>query len=240
MLRLIPADPLGLRDRALLTLLMSTGQRITALLALDVAAIQVQDGATTLHFPGATRALPLHGQAAAVLSAYLAAAGIEAGALFRSSGWPRKDRTKLGEERLTRNGAWRRIRYLARQAGVTPPTSHAFRRKTLTALSRAGLGLEEVRQYAGHRSAETTRAYTETAPLKPARILARLHCPVPPPALRQKLPARAALRRLLTPWLHGNTITVPHDERARVTALLASLNDPNLTLGSRDEEQKPP
>jgi len=245
-LRLIPDDLLGLRDRALLTLLGYTGARLGALLDLDVAAIRQEGGLTYAHFPageGGTRALPLHPEASAVLATYLAKAGIEAGAIFRTSGWPRKDRTRLGEARLSRNGAWRRIQFLARAAGVAPPTSHAFRQKALTTLARTGIDLDRLRQFAGHRSSETTRAYTKPAAPNPKRVIASLHFPLPPPALRQKIPARRPLRQLLAPWLHGNTLTVPRDELPQAAARLnQSPPTPGtlLRFDSLEAGQKPP
>jgi len=244
MLRLIPDDLLGLRDRSLITLLLFTGARISALLELDVAAIHRQNGTTHVTLSskgGEARTLPLPAEAAVVLETYLAAAGIEAGAIFRSSGWPRKVRTRLGEARLTRNGAWRRLQFLARAAGIAPPTCQAFRGMALTGLSRAGLGLEALRQFAGHRSAETTRAYMIAAKTKPERPPAGPAFHLPPPALRQPIPARRALRRLLAPWLRGNTLTVPHDELKEVAARLGqSPPAPGAKLRLTELAEPPP
>lgn len=61
--------------------------------------------------------------------------------------------------RLSPQQAWRTLGVLARRTGLAPLTPHDLRRTYITLAREAGSALEDVQNYAGHSSTDTTRRY---------------------------------------------------------------------------------
>jgi integrase/recombinase XerD len=67
-----------------------------------------------------------------------------------------------GTARLTRSGAWRLIRRLARNASIPAAdqlSPHSLRHSFATGLLGAGVPLQDVQDAMGHADPRTTRAY---------------------------------------------------------------------------------
>jgi site-specific recombinase XerD len=156
-------DLAGLRDRALIGVMVYTFARVGAVLRMQVKDYFVQGrrGWARLHEKcGKEHEVPCHHNLERFLDEYLAAAGIAAdpdGPLFRTAAG------KTG--RLTRNPMWqqdayRMIQRRARAAGIkTKIGNHAFRATGITAYLRNNGKLETAQHIANHESPRTTKLY---------------------------------------------------------------------------------
>ncbi|PXX60835.1 integrase/recombinase XerD [Nocardia tenerifensis] len=152
--------PRGLRDRALLELLYSTGARISEMVGLDVDDLDTDERAVVLHGKGGKqRMVPIGRPALAAVDAYLVrgrpklAAGGKgnAGALFLNA--------RGG--RLSRQSAWKVLQTAAERAGIGATVSpHTLRHSFATHLLDGGADVRVVQELLGHASVTTTQIYT--------------------------------------------------------------------------------
>jgi site-specific recombinase XerD len=156
----------GLRDRALISVMTFAFARIGA-----VVAMRVEDYYPTgkrwwvrLHEKGGKRhEMPAHHNLEAYLDAYIEAAGIrDCGKvpLFRSA----VGRTgTLTEKPMNRVDAWRMIQRRATDLGTLVKMGcHTFRATGITAYLQAGGTLEKAQAMAAHESPRTTKLYDRT------------------------------------------------------------------------------
>lgn len=150
----------GLRDRALIALLLFSWARIDAALKLDVKDYYREGRRSWVRLQekrGAEHRLPVHHQAEEALDAYLEAAGILGGVVFRSV---RGRSGQLTDRRLLRDDALRMLQRRAVDAGLeTIPVNHSLRATGITLYLLAGGDLETAQRIANHRSISTTRLY---------------------------------------------------------------------------------
>jgi len=153
----------GLRDRALIGLMVYTFARVGAAVSMKVEDFFVQGrrGWVRLHEKGGKEhEMPTHHNLDRYLEEYIAAAGIaqdRKGPLFRTS----KGRGgELADRPLLQSDVWRMIRRRAAEAGIeTEIGCHTFRATGITAYLRNGGRLEVAQQMAAHESARTTGLY---------------------------------------------------------------------------------
>lgn len=155
---------IGLRDRALIGLMVYTFARVNAALRMRVEDYFVQGrrGWVRLHEKGGKlHALPCHHNLDAYLEAYVEKAGITTdakGPLFRTAANRRGDR--LTANPLWQQDAYRMIQRRALAAGIrTRIGNHSFRATGITAYLKNGGRLEIAQQMANHESSRTTGLY---------------------------------------------------------------------------------
>jgi len=166
LIRAIPIDTLvGLRDRALIGLMIYTFARVSAAVNMNVKDVyQKQETLwVRLHEKGGKHhEMPCQHNLKDWLHAYIEAAGIEGdkdGPLFRTV--DRKTKA-LGEARLDRQRAWAMVKRRAQQAGIETEgiCNHTFRGTGITAyLENPEAKLEHAQQMAAHSDPKTTRLY---------------------------------------------------------------------------------
>ena len=154
----------GLRDRALIALLIYTFARISAAIHMNVEDYYPQGKRwwVRLHEKGGKQhEMPAHHLLETYIDAYVTTTGIGAdktSPLFRTLGG--RGRTKLGVKRMTRQDARRMIVRRALQAGIiTKLGCHTFRATGITVYLLNGGLLEYAQQMAAHESARTTKLY---------------------------------------------------------------------------------
>jgi site-specific recombinase XerD len=156
----------GLRDRALIGVMVFSFARVGAVVAMATEDYFLQAGHRwfRLHEKNSKRHdVPAHPQAIEFVDAYLAAAGIAAAKqtpLFR-----RLNRAgQLTEDRLDRREVLAMVKRRARAAGLPSSTCcHTFRATGITAyLLNDGL-LEHAQKLACHESSATTKLYDRTS-----------------------------------------------------------------------------
>ncbi|TDT78159.1 integrase/recombinase XerD [Arthrobacter sp. AG258] len=154
----------GLRDRALLEFLYSTGARISEAVGLDVDDITLAEpraGPAIVRLFGKgskERLVPLGSYGARALDAYLvrgrpllAAKGKGTPALFLNA--------RGG--RISRQSAWTILKAAAEKANITRDVSpHTLRHSFATHLLEGGADVRVVQELLGHASVTTTQVYT--------------------------------------------------------------------------------
>lgn len=154
---------IGLRDRALIGLMIFTFARIGAALAMKVEDVYVQNRRlwVRLHEKGGKlHEMPCQHELECWLHDYIEAAGIGAdrsGYLFRTI-----DRTTktLSSRPLPQANAYGMVKRRARQIGIeTEITNHSFRATGITAYLSNGGTLEQAARMANHSSTRTTQLY---------------------------------------------------------------------------------
>ncbi len=151
-------SPEGIRDRAMLEVLYSTGLRVSELVSLDLEHIDLEGG--RVRCPGRgrkERVVPLHARAVEAARRYLEEARP---ALSRS-----KDERALflnhRGQRLTRQGFWLILKSYAQAANIEGITPHTLRHSFATHMLSGGTDLRTVQEWLGHASISTTQIYTQ-------------------------------------------------------------------------------
>ncbi|MBX7236766.1 MAG: site-specific tyrosine recombinase XerD [Caldilineales bacterium] len=155
-----PTTTTGLRDRALLELMYATGLRVSEVVALDLADIDL-DAATVrcLGKGKKERVLPIYAQALEVMKHYVRAGRPD---FARPNETEQPLFLNRRGQRLTRQGLWLIIKGYVEQAGIPAAvTPHTLRHSFATHMLRGGAGLREVQQMMGHASISTTQVYTQ-------------------------------------------------------------------------------
>ncbi len=143
----------GARDAAMLELLYATGLRVSELVTLPLADINLGAGFVRVTGKGRkTRLVPIHAGAIDAVKHYVdhvRAPG--AGPLWK----------------MTRQGFWKLLRRYARAAGVTLPAGevspHKLRHSFATHLVERGADLRAVQAMLGHSDITTTQVYTHVS-----------------------------------------------------------------------------
>lgn len=155
----------GLRDRALIGVMVYSFARISATLGMNVEDVYSQGRRMwfRLHEKGGKyHEVPAHHNAEQYIDDYLIAAGISVdrrSALFRTLG-PDK---RLSDRRMHRTDALRMIKRRAKFIGIPANICcHTFRATGITAYLENGGSLEHAMQIAAHEAARTTKLYDRT------------------------------------------------------------------------------
>ena len=156
----------GLRDRAIIGVMVYSFARVGALVAMRVEDYRIvgRRASFRLHEKGGKEhEVPAHHNAEAYVDAYLQAAGIREATgtpLWRSVAG--RTRT-LTEHALGRRDVLRMVGRRARDAGISGALScHTFRATGITAYLENGGTLEHAQAIAGHESPRTTKLYDRT------------------------------------------------------------------------------
>jgi integrase/recombinase XerD len=155
----------GLRDQALIGVMVFSFARISAVLKMDVEDYYQQGKRWWLRLyekGNRQHQVPAHHKAEEYLDAYIEAAGIagEKGSpLFRRLNRKRQ----LTAGRLARDEALDMVKRRARKAGLGDLIcNHTFRATGITVYLQAGGTIEKAQQIAGHESPRTTKLYDRT------------------------------------------------------------------------------
>lgn len=169
--RKIPSDLAGLRDRAVILIGFAAALRRSELVDLKVndvtrhakgIVLTLRRSKTDQVGAGVVKAVP-HGhklKAVAALDAWLAAAKIADGPLFRGV---RGDRVFLGP--LADRQVARIVKKRCAQIGLDPTSvaGHSLRSGFITSAADAGAELATIAKHAGHAKIDTTLGYVQVA-----------------------------------------------------------------------------
>ena len=151
----------GLRDRALIGLMVYTFARVGAVIKMQVEDVYVQGRRTwvRLHEKGGKEhEMPCHHNLDDYLHAYLEVAKPGAKAWLFCTATGRS--STLSGRPMSQSDVWRMIGRRAEQAGIkTKIGCHTFRATGITEYLRNGGKLEIAQQMANHESARTTGLY---------------------------------------------------------------------------------
>jgi site-specific recombinase XerD len=157
------SEPAGLRDRALIALMVYAFAPIGAALAMKVEDVRARNGRLTVRLRGRGNRrceAPCHHSLEAYLSAYLDGCGLAAepaAPLFRTIG---RGTDRLTTRRLEQANAYAMVRHRAAAAGIEAKVgNHTLRATGITAYLKSGGTLETAAAMAKHASLRTTQLY---------------------------------------------------------------------------------
>ncbi|MDE2155266.1 MAG: site-specific tyrosine recombinase XerD [Xanthomonadaceae bacterium] len=165
---------LGLRDRAMLELMYACGLRVSELVELPLAALNLRQGVLRVTGKGGKdRLVPVGEEALERIGAYLATArpelarGRQPAALFLS---------RRGEG-MSRQLFWTLVKRHGANVGINPEriSPHVLRHSFATHLLNHGADLRALQMLLGHSSLSTTQIYTMVAKEGLKRLHAQHH-----------------------------------------------------------------
>jgi integrase/recombinase XerD len=161
------ADPVALRDKALLEFMYATGCRVSEATGVNLDDFDLDEGIVRLMGKGSKqRLVPLGGYACRAVADYLRVAR---GELERRSKAKTPERRALflnkRGRRLSRQSVWEVVRETGERAGIDKPLHpHTLRHSFATHLIQGGADVRTVQELLGHASVTTTQIYTHVSP----------------------------------------------------------------------------
>ena len=169
----------GLRDRAMLEVLFSTGLRVSELCNLNIDSINLDTGEFAVIGKGRkVRVVYLSPSAIDWLGRYLSTRKDAFTPLFlRYSGKRMTVGDEIGESlRLTPRSVERLVKGYALRAGISvDATPHTLRHTFATGLLREGADLRSVQELLGHSNVATTQIYTHVTNRQLKDVHKRFH-----------------------------------------------------------------
>src|SRR5450432_1292110 len=152
----------GLRDRAILAVLLGCGLRRSEVAALTFTHLQQRDGrwciVDLVGKHSRVRTVPMPAWVKVAVDGWATASNLESGSIFRAVN--RGDDVRAAP--LSEKAVWQILRPYAKAAGVPGIAPHDCRR-TFAKLCRAASGeLEQIQLLLGHSSVQTTERYLGT------------------------------------------------------------------------------
>jgi integrase/recombinase XerD len=160
-----PRDtPRGRRDAAMIELIYASGLRVSELIGVGLADVNLRHGFVRITGKGnKTRVVPMHAAARDRLERYISE---DRPALVRDPAERAVFLTPRGRP-MTRQGFWKLLRGYARAAGVRLPSGdvspHKLRHSFATHLVERGADLRAVQAMLGHADISTTQIYTQVS-----------------------------------------------------------------------------
>jgi len=171
------ATPEGMRDRALLELLYSTGIRLGELIGLNLQDMEMGSGTIRVVGKGnKQRIIPFGRPAARALAEYLAvrsqlAKGAERGALSTEPVF-----LTVRGKRMNPKGVNVLVgKYISRVSEIEKKSPHVIRHTFATHMLDRGADLQAVKELLGHESLSTTQIYTHVSVDRLKSIYSRAH-----------------------------------------------------------------
>ncbi len=160
-------DRVARRDRAILETLYGTGARVSELVGLSFADVDLHDGLIRLLGKGSKeRIVPVGRHAALALQQWFEPHGRPA---MEPKRWTRRsdaDAVFLNQRgsRLSRQGAWGVVRRYGTEVGLGARLSpHVLRHSCATHMLDHGADIRTVQELLGHASISTTQVYTKVS-----------------------------------------------------------------------------
>jgi site-specific recombinase XerD len=152
----------GLRDRAILAVLLGCGLRRSEAAALTFTHLHQRDGrwciVDLVGKHGRVRTVPVPAWTKVAIDAWTAAAGTVDGCVFR----PVSRADRPAGERLGEKVVWQMLQQYSAAIGVPGMAPHDARRTCAKLCRAAGGELEQIQMLLGHASVQTTERYLGT------------------------------------------------------------------------------
>jgi integrase/recombinase XerD len=152
----------GLRDRAILAVLLGCGLRRSEVAALTFTHVQQRDGrwciVDLVGKHGRVRTVPMPTWVKVAIDAWTSASGLADGRVFR----PVNRGDKVRGEAMSEKVVWQMLQQYAADVGVPGIAPHDCRRSCAKLCRAAGGELEQIQLLLGHASVQTTERYLGT------------------------------------------------------------------------------
>lgn len=167
-----PVDPKGIRDKAMLEVMYATGIRVTELIDLDVADVNLEQGIIKCNGSKKYRAIPLYPAALKALTVYLKdvrssmVSGSDEEALF----------VNINGVRMSRQGFWKILKHYQATAHIEKDiTPHTLRHSFAVHLLENGADISSVQELMGHSDISSTQLYTHMLNQKIKSVYEKCH-----------------------------------------------------------------
>lgn len=159
-------SPKEIRDRAMLELLYATGIRVSELIGLQVADVNLQVGFITCHDGQKERMIPFGKAASQALKLYLEDARAS---LLKGNDSPWLF-TNCSGRPMSRQGFWKIVKFYGEKAGIDVDiTPHTLRHSFAAHLISGGADIQAVQTMMGHADLATTQVYMNYMQKDPLR-----------------------------------------------------------------------
>src|ERR1700692_2427767 len=152
----------GLRDRAMLAILLGCGLRRSEVAALTLRHIQQRDSrwciVDLVGKHGRVRTIPMPTWVKVAIDSWTLAAGVVAGHVLR----PMNRADQAYGERMSEKVGWQLLQPYPTAAGIPGIAPHDLRRSCAKMCRAAGGELEQIQVLLGHASVQTTERYLGT------------------------------------------------------------------------------
>lgn len=164
--------PKELRDKAMLELLYATGIRVSELLSLKLADINLKMEYITCADSHKERVIPFGDMARRSIEAYLEHGRPK---LVRDEGCELLFTNCFGEE-MSRQGFWKLIKHYGQKAEITSDiTPYTLRHSFAAHMISNGADLKSVQEMLGHSDISTTQIYTQMTRKKMREVYTKAH-----------------------------------------------------------------
>ena len=151
-------DLKGIRDKAMLEFAYATGMRVTEIISLDIADVNVGEGTVVCKTASKNRTIPLGSLSLKALIEYIN----EARPILVKDEDEKALFVNINGRRLTRQGFWKIIKYYKEQAHITKEiTPHVLRHSFATHLLQNGADLKSIQTMLGHSDISSTQVYMQ-------------------------------------------------------------------------------
>ena len=166
------SDMKGIRDKAMLELLYATGIRVSELIGLDLADVNLNAGVLDCRSGGKERLIPIYPAAIKAVNDYLR--------YVRSKLISSPDETALfvnmGGERMSRQGFWKVVKYYQKAAKIEKDiTPHTLRHSFAAHLLENGADLRSIQEMLGHADISSTQIYRQMVKKQLKDVYNRAH-----------------------------------------------------------------
>ena len=153
---------IGLRDRAIIAVLLGCALRRFEAAALTMAHVQQRDGrwciVDLVGKHNRVRTVPMPAWVKVAIDAWTGPAGVVDGFIFR----PVNRSGRMQGEALSEKVVWQMLKPYAKAAGVAGIAPHDARRTCAKLCRAAGAELEQIQMILGHASVQTSERYLGT------------------------------------------------------------------------------
>ena len=151
-------DLKGTRDKAMLEFAYATGMRVTEIISLDVADVNLDEGYVTCKTGSKERNIPLGSLSLKALKEYM----LDARPVLIKNEKEKALFVNINGQRLTRQGFWKIVKYYKEQAHITKDiTPHGLRHSFATHLLQNGADLKAIQTMLGHSDISSTQVYMQ-------------------------------------------------------------------------------
>jgi site-specific recombinase XerD len=170
-------DPIGVRDRAIMELLYSSGLRVSELAGLSIENLDIPEALVRVHGKGnKERIVPVGRIAVQALDRYIR----EFRMLLIPKHLRKRGQSALFISKLGRRLSIERVRsmvttYLKQVSNSEHLGPHLLRHACATHLVEAGAGLRDVQELLGHSSVTSTQIYVSVASRRLTQIYDKAH-----------------------------------------------------------------
>lgn len=165
-------DLKGYRDKAMLELLYATGIRVSELISLNLADVNVEMGFIKCNKGTRERMIPIGSIAVNALQEYLT----KSRPLLIQKSDEKAIFVNINGKRLTRQGFWKIIKQYKNQAKINKDiTPHTLRHSFAAHLLENGADLRSIQEMLGHSDISSTQIYAQIAKNKIKEIYKKTH-----------------------------------------------------------------